>query len=76
MKAKQVLDRNNPLIDKNPVDTLANIQSMLARIQTFIAETSTDNNLPAPPSGNELYIRLLVMINEAIHYEIERFHDN
>ena len=80
MKTNQALDSNNPLIDNNPVDTLANIQSMLARIQTFIAKASTDNGLtpsfPSPSPGNQRYIRLMVMINEAIHYEIKRFDDD
>ena len=66
-------DQNNPLIDKSPADTLANIQSMLARIKTLAAECECENTGMYTCTGNELYLRLFIMINDAIDYEIERF---
>ena len=63
----------NPLVDDNPMDTLANVQSMLARIQTFTIKNIGNNaELDQCPAA-KLYTRLLIIIHEAILYEIERF---
>ncbi len=66
--------QSNPLIDVDFLDTLANIQAMLARIQTFAINTKekhTVNSRTKSPD-TEFYSRLLIMINEAISYEIQR----
>ncbi len=66
--------QSNPLIDADFLDTLANIQAMLARIQTFAInakEKPTISSRTKSPD-TEFYSRLLIMVNEAISYEIQR----
>ncbi|MEO0442963.1 MAG: hypothetical protein AAFZ92_04370 [Pseudomonadota bacterium] len=63
----------NPLIDENPIDTLANIQAMLARIQTFAIDGVSANSREGKACpATDLYGRLLIIIGDAINYEINR----
>lgn len=79
--------QTNPLIDECSAETLANVQAMLARIQIlridnraqqkntqFPTKKQGINSTPCP--GNELYGRLLMLVKEAIDYEIERINES
>lgn len=66
----------HPLIDEQPVDTLAHIQTMLRFAQESTIKAAVDTQLTA--HQKQVYSKingLLRMINEALDYEIERLED-
>lgn len=65
----------NPLIHERSEETLTNIQSMLARIQVLhIDRQQGDKALSSRGfcPANELYIRLLLLVKDAIEHEIKK----
>ncbi|EGG92846.1 hypothetical protein IMCC1989_2449 [gamma proteobacterium IMCC1989] len=68
----------HPLVDEQPADTLAHIQTMLSFAQEFAAKATEDTEL----TPHEIRIHaglyaLLKVANDALGYEIERLeHDD
>ncbi|MGH1439414.1 MAG: hypothetical protein ACRBBR_04810 [Cellvibrionaceae bacterium] len=77
-----LFEQANPLIDECSAETLANVQSMLARIQILkIDKTKTlsafneqrhHRHYDSPCPANELYTRLLLLVRDALDYEINK----
>lgn len=78
-----LFNQPNPLIDECSAETLVNIQAMLARIQILQIDRRKDTRLmdehfrnsinpQSPCPGNELYKRLLILVREALDYEIDK----
>ena len=59
----------NPLIDKHTVQTLKNIQAMVTQIQAFAKKHFNPKRCQPQCPATELYVRLLMMLNEAIEHE-------
>jgi hypothetical protein len=75
----------NPLIDQCSTETLVNVQAMLSRIQAMQIDLLRQERLGSlathTPStsnqclGNEFYVRLLLLVQDAIEHEIEKATD-
>ena len=67
-----IINKHNPLIDKHTLHTLKNIKSMIVQIQEFAKKYFDRKSCQPQCPATELYVRLLMMLNEAIEYEIEQ----
>jgi len=73
-----LLEQANPLIDECSTETLANAQSMLARIQILkIDKTNAlspfnEQRHDSPCPASELYTRLLLLVRNALDHEINK----
>lgn len=77
-----LFEQANPLIDECSAETLANVQSMLARIQILkIDKTNAPspfneqrhrNRHDSPCPATELYTRLLLLVRNALDHEINK----
>ena len=59
----------NPLVDEQPHITLLMIESMIKRLQSLVM---TMNENGTDQQSTRLYRQLLIMIEEAVQYEIKR----
>lgn len=63
----------NPLVDQHPVDTLIHIQSVLALLQDYLAQTTHQPDItPDEAQVHTGHYAMLKLVNDALDFEIDR----